>query len=410
VSFTATASDADAGDDLVFSIFGEPEGASFNESTGHFSWTVTLQQRGVYMITVCVSDNKDNDCQQVTITIGSDSTPPVTNAGGPYTGNEGAEISLNNASAVDDLNQSSVVVSWSINSPSCSFDNVNVIHPNLTCRDNGSFIATLTASDGINPSVSSNATITVNNVAPTLGQINIPVSLNPVNTPIYANASFTDPGSLDTHTALWDWGDGTTSTGTINETGGNGTASASHTYTVAGVYSVTLKITDKDSAISNLSEFQFIVIYDPNGGFVTGGGQINSPAGALVAQPNVTGRGTFGFNAKYQRNGRLHCELEFELQGTGFHFHAQDCQWLVINGAQAQFQGIGTLEGSSHRYRFILSVIDGRVSGGGGVDKLRLQIWDIDAGDILVYDNQMGDPVNAAPSRPIRSGNIVIHR
>jgi hypothetical protein len=334
----------------------------------------------------------------------------VTNAGGPYTGNEGAAIHLSNASAVDDLNQSSVVVSWSINSPNCSFDNASVIHPNLTCRDNGSFIATLTASDGINPSVSSNATITVNNVAPTLGQINIPVSLNPVNATVFANANFTDPGSLDTHTATWDWGDGTTSAGTINETGGNGIASANHTYTVAGVYRVTLKITDKDSAVSNLSEFQFVVVYDPNGGFVTGGGQINSPAGALVAQPNVAGRGTFGFNAKYQRNGRLHSELEFELQGVRFHFHAHDAQWLVINGAQAQFQGTGTLEGSSHRYRFLLSMIDGRVSGGGGVDKLRLQIWDIDAGDRLVYDNQMGDPINAAPTVPIRNGNIVIHR
>ena len=342
VSFTATANDANAGDTLVFSIFGKPDGASFNENTGYFSWTATLQQRGVYTVTVCVSDNKDNDCQQVTVTIGSDSTPPVTNAGGPYTGNEGAGIILNDASAVDDLNQSSVVVSWSINSAQCSFADANVIHPTLTCQDNGSFIATLTATDSINPSVSSNATVTVSNVAPTLGPINIPVSLNPINTTILANASFTDPGSLDTHTATWDWGDGTTSAGTINETAGNGTASASHTYTVAGVYNVTLKITDKDVAVSNLSEFQFVVIYDPNGGFVTGGGQINSPAGALVAQPNVTGRGTFGFNAKYQRNGRLHSELEFELQGADFHFHAQEAQWLVINGAQdALFQQDG---------------------------------------------------------------------
>ena len=42
-----------------------------------------------------------------------------------------------------------------------------------------------------------------------------------------AGARFTDPGT-DTHTATWDWGDGTTSTGTVDEP--SGTVTGSHNY------------------------------------------------------------------------------------------------------------------------------------------------------------------------------------
>jgi PKD repeat protein len=295
-------------------------------------------------------------------------------------------------------------VSWSVNSPKCTFNNAAIINPTLICNDNGSYTATLTASDGVNPPVNSNAVVTVNNVVPTLGEINIPVDLNPINTVVLANASFTDAGNLDTHTALWDWGDGTTSAGTINESGGNGTASASHTYSVPGVYTVKLKITDDDAGASNVAEYQFVVIYDPTGGFALGVGVINSPDGALVSRPNFNGRGVFGFFAR-TRNGNLESHLRFSLPARNFHFHSNTAQWLVINGTKAQLQGTGRLEGSNHRYKFILTVIDGRATG---TDKFRLQIWDLDAGNTLVYDNQMGAPNNAAPTRPIIRGNIVV--
>jgi hypothetical protein len=258
--------------------------------------------------------------------------------------------------------------------------------------------------------VSSPAAVTVNNVAPVLGQISIPVSLVAINGTVNATASFTDPGSLDTHTALWNWEDGSTSTGTISEAGGNGTASASHSYSVPGVYTVTATITDKDLASSNSSEFQFVVVYDPRAGFATGGGYITSPAGALVGQPTVTGKGNFGFNTKYRRDGTLQSETEFELAAGSFHFFSNNAQWLVINSPKAQYQGTGTVEGSTHQYRFILTVIDGQLTGGGGIDKFRLQIWDIDNGNALVYDNQMGDPTNATPTMPLGGGSIVIHR
>ena len=60
-----------------------------------------------------------------------------------------------------------------------------------------------------------------------------------------------------------------------------------------------------DQALNQSDPLCFLVpVYDPSGGFVTGGGWINSPAGAYAPNPSLTGRATFGFNTKYQRRTR----------------------------------------------------------------------------------------------------------
>ena len=123
-------------------------------------------------------------------------------------------------------------------------------------------------------------TVTVNIVAPTLNAINVDTALVPVNTAINASADFTDPGTLDMHAALWDWGDGAT-VGTITQGAGSGSVMTSHSSSVPGVYTVKLIVTDSDLADSNEEVYQYVVVYDPTGGFVTGGGlRIDSPADA----------------------------------------------------------------------------------------------------------------------------------
>ena len=61
---------------------------------------------------------------------------------------------------------------------------------------------------------------------------------------------FGDAGASDTHTAVWNWGDGTTSAGTVAETDGSGTVTGGHTYDAAGVYTVTVRVED-DTEISS---------------------------------------------------------------------------------------------------------------------------------------------------------------
>jgi PKD repeat protein len=335
--------------------------------------------------------------------------PPTANAGGHYQGEEGSAIAMSGASASDPDVSDTPTFSWSVDSALCSFDFPNILNPDLTCSDSGNYTATLEVSDGTETD-SSDASVTVDNVAPTLAAISIDQALVPMNTAINASASFTDPGTLDTHTAVWDWGDDGTTAGTVTQGAGSGSVNDSHSYSMPGVYTLKLIVADNDGAPSSESIYQFVVVYDPSGGFVTGGGWINSPAGAYVADPALTGKANFGFVAKYKMGANVpDGNTEFQFKAGDLNFHSSSYQWLVVAGKKAQFKGEGTINGAGH-YGFMLTAIDGQISGGDGVDKFRIKIWDMDNSDAIVYDNQMAGGDGDDPTTVLGGGSIVIHK
>jgi PKD repeat protein len=91
---------------------------------------------------------------------------------------------------------------------------------------------------------------TTQNTAPANPEIDAPRNPVMVGGAVNASARFIDqPG--DTHTATWDWGDGLLSDGNVVEPGivdepGIKTyfVSGEHTYNAAGVYTVTLTVSD----------------------------------------------------------------------------------------------------------------------------------------------------------------------
>ncbi len=68
VSFTVVGHDS-VGDNLTYSVTGLPLGATFNTSTGAFSWIPTFSQAGTYHITFTVSDGSLTDSETITITV-----------------------------------------------------------------------------------------------------------------------------------------------------------------------------------------------------------------------------------------------------------------------------------------------------------------------------------------------------
>jgi PKD repeat protein len=128
-------------------------------------------------------------------------------------------------------------------------------------------------------------------------------------------ASFTDVGTKDTHTCTIAWDDGSANTVvTAVETNGSGTCTSSHTYTTAGVYSPTVTVTDDDGGVSAAMTWKYVVVYDTSAGFVTGGGWINSPAGAYAANLTLAGKANFGFVSKYKAGQSIPTgETEFRL-------------------------------------------------------------------------------------------------
>jgi hypothetical protein len=68
----------------------------------------------------------------------------------------------------------------------------------------------------------------------------------------------------------------------------------------------------------------------------------------------------------------------------------------------------GTINGAGN-YGFMLTAIDGAING-GGADKFRIKIWDMDNGDAVVYDNLVGGADDADPTTLLGGGSIVIHK
>jgi hypothetical protein len=93
LSFTISATDAD-GDALTYSASHLPVGATFNTATRTFSWTPNLSQAGVYTgVHFQVSDGQMTDYEDITMTV-IDEVPPVLNAIGNKSVNEGAVLSF----------------------------------------------------------------------------------------------------------------------------------------------------------------------------------------------------------------------------------------------------------------------------------------------------------------------------
>ncbi len=272
---------------------------------------------------------------------------------------------------------------------------------------NGVYTATVRVTDKDGASGTAQVTVNVMNIAPSVGPINAPADPVGTNAVVSCSSPFTDPGTSDTHTALWSWGDGTTSAGVVSEAAGSGSVTGSHAYAAEGVYSVSLTVSDADGG-SGRASYDYLVVYDPASGFVTGGGWIASPQGAYLSKPAFAGKASFGFVSKYFRKAtNPRGNTRFILHGAGFDFKATAYDSLSVAGALARYAGSARVNGAQG-YSFLVCVLDGQAPGGGGIDTFRIRIWNTKT-RALVYDTQSGAAESAVPTTPLSGGSIVIH-
>jgi hypothetical protein len=245
------------------------------------------------------------------------------------------------------------------------------------------------------------AFVTVVNDTPEITSLTLPNDPVDISNQVDGSATFDDDNIVS---ATWDWGDLTTSNGVIS---GN-SISGDHVYGEPGVYEVALTIVDI-CGLEDTEVFQYVVIYDPSGGFVTGGGWIDSPAGAYVPDPTLTGTANFGFVSKYKKGQTVpDGNTEFQFQAGDLNFKSKEYYWLIVAGKKGKFKGNGTINNEGD-YDFMITAIDGGTGNNAGDDKLRMKIWDANS-EVVIYDNELGNGETDDPTTVIGGGSIIVHK
>lgn len=361
--------------------------AGGGDVTLHFGVTVSSTPGTYYNNAGGTADSvaiaPTGDTAPVTVTGGNE--PPTSDAGGPYAGDEGSAIAISGASS--DPDGDAVTTTWSATpaagvaaGASCTFADASAADTTVTCTDNGSWTLTLAVDDGQHAAVTSTADLSVANVDPAVS-ITTPSDLDQVlvGSSVSLSADISDPGTNDTHTCSIDWGDGSTSTGTV----AGGTCTSTHTYDAIGTDEVTVTVTDDDEGVG--SDTIMLVAYDhetkvTGGGFVMTDGHVSF---GLVATSGDAGpRG----------------QIQVRVPGRE-RFHGDTVTSLDVSGNTATWSGVGSWNAVGG-YQFTVTVVDNRNGGGrrGTADTIELTITAPDGSTVL------------STSGPLRGGNITVHR
>ncbi|HYM11713.1 MAG TPA: hypothetical protein VEU62_13340, partial [Bryobacterales bacterium] len=253
-----------------------------------------------------------------------------------------------------------------------------------------------------NTSAATLVTVKIDETVPVVS--NVLANPDPValNTGATLTATVTDPGSVVSGVASAQYningGPSSPMSGSFNQPSVNVTA-AVPAFTATGVYNVCVSGTDVAGNPSAASCIP-LPVYDPTGGFATGGGSISSPAGADLANPSASGQATFGFVSKYLPGANTPSgNLEFHFTAGNLHFKSTGMDWLVVTGEpRAQFHGTGTING-------------------GTVCQFQVDAWNnsfqpgnLDAFGIKIYSCDNGQDRYSVPATPLTNGSIIIHK
>ncbi|WP_436763651.1 PKD domain-containing protein [Streptosporangium sp. V21-05] len=257
-----------------------------------------------------------------------------------------------------------------------------------TATDNGERTITVTVTDDKGATATTTLPLTITNAAPQVSLTDPPLdTIVSIDTPITLKASFTDPGTADTHTATWTV-NGQQLPATLTEHNGHGTATRSHVFTKAGRYPISVTVTDDDTTATTTDTIgdqkASIIVYDPATS-VVGAGLTPSPAGSCQLNTGCAKAGMAAFTlvARYlRRTGAPTGVLTYDAPG----FSLRDTSYTVLAAADggAILRGTGRVN-TVTKVTFEVTAVD---SGKplDRADRLRLKVWR-ENGE-LIYDNQ----------------------
>ena len=169
-------------------------------------------------------------------------TPPTLGLAGGASLNEGSQYTLAMSSSDPGAD---VIQYWTITWGDGAVETVggnSAWWPHVYAQGGRSYTISATATEADGTFAAGNSV--------TVAVADVPVSVGPISGPAGGirghvrtyTAAFSDPGTLDTHWAVWDWGDGTTTAGIVNELNGSGSIAGSHVYLKNGNFRITLTV------------------------------------------------------------------------------------------------------------------------------------------------------------------------
>jgi probable HAF family extracellular repeat protein len=227
-----------------------------------------------------------------------------------------------------------------------------------------------------------------------------------VGAPVDTSIGIAHGQSASRYGVTWSWGDGTADRARDATAGNDGAnASARHTYSAPGIYTVTADVVDQAGNSAKAS--RSIVVYAPSGGVTGGAGTVVLPATAKFHSPVSGGMAHFGFLAPAAGQAKAAgAQGSFLFSLPGFAFASTDVHVFAAHGASAQLVGTGKVNGTGS-YNFTATATAG--TGGDKAGGFSVKIWHADPNtnaEVVDYDTRDAGSRNAG--RPLAEGSIVV--
>jgi PKD repeat protein len=259
-------------------------------------------------------------------------------------------------------------------------DNLNSLSSSIVAshtypKDNGSYEVSITLRDDDGGQATGSFTVTITNVNPIIPILNDQTIDEGQN--FNFSTTFTDGGTLDTHIATINWGDGSPVVdAVISESNGSGTISGSHIYADNGIYTVLITLTDKDDG-QDAKSFTMTV------------NNVIPEVGTLVIPVTNEGQET-NINISFTDAGINDTHLATIDWGDGT---------LPTQGIVTESNGSGTVSGA-HIYK------------DNGTYNIQIMIEDDDGGQVITTGafsvNNMPPIINAGIDQETDEGQTVV--
>ncbi len=353
-TITVTATDpAGVNDPLTYSFDCDNNGSYEIGPQAANNAQCLFADNGSFTVGVRVSDGDGGTATSSTDVTVNNVSPVITNVSNNGPVNEGSPATIT-VTATDPAG---------VNDPlTYSFDCDNngsyEIGPqaanNAQClfADNGSFTVGVEVSDDDSGTTSGSTVVTVVNVAPTVNTPVIDPSPSNEGQSVVASATFSDPGTADTHSCTVDYGDGPVA-GTITPGVGGGTCTGpAHTYldddipgTASDAYTITVVVTDDEDESGSNSVSHTVVNVAPVIENITTNAPVpqGQPALLTVTATDQGGAGdplTYSFDCDndgtYETPGignQASCPLDPGAASTTFGVQVEDDDLGVTTGS-----------------------------------------------------------------------------